>query len=83
MVRKPKYVFISFHTSAFRCIGPSATGSALCSFITNKHVWRQALESPSDTIISGVRFDLLVKNYHPKLWDWSETTGNGYKRRER
>lgn len=75
--------FSSLHTSAFGRLGPGAAGSALCTCIANKYIWRQALVRHLDAVESGVSSDVLVIKYHPKLWDWSEITVHSYERRER
>lgn len=81
-LQRRRNYFTSSRTSTFRCLGPGATGRALCRCITEKCVWRQAFVSPRDAVISGVPSDPGVVNNHPKLWDRRKTTGHSCDRRD-
>lgn len=72
--------FTTFHTSTFGYLGPFAVSFAFSSCFANKYIRRQTSVRHCDAIISWVSSDLPVINYHPKLWDWSETTGHSYER---
>lgn len=69
-------------TSAFRRLGPVPIASALCSFITKQHIWRQTLVRPPGAIASGVPADFFVINDCPKTGDRSEATLHSFSRKQ-